>query len=150
MDNQPHMAPHLERTARDLVLQFTEFELMHDWSALTELGSGVLWIDLASGRTHHDGRIVPSLAVTPMLQAWLRESLSGAGLSKTETQDASLTAHLTLEHYAGQRRRDEQWAGGPTQFVGCHADVRCRLAVGGQVGEASSTQVMEWPEPGAA
>jgi hypothetical protein len=42
MDNQPHLAQHLERTARDLVLQFTEFELMHDWSALTELGSGVL------------------------------------------------------------------------------------------------------------
>jgi hypothetical protein len=85
-----------------------------------------------------------------MLQAWLRESLSGAGLSKTETQDASLTAHLILEHYAGQRRSGDQWSGEPTQFVGCHAEVRCRLAVGDLVGEASSTQVMEWPEPGAA
>jgi hypothetical protein len=150
MNNQSDVNEHLKQTARDLVLQFTGFELMHDWPALTELGSGVRWIDLDSGRTHHDGRTVPPLVVTSMLQAWLRESLAGAGLSKTDTQDASLTAHLRVERYAGQRHVGQQWPGGPTEFVGCRAEIRCRLAVGGHVAEASSTEVMEWPDSGAA
>lgn len=146
MSQQPDVSEQLERTARDLVLQFTEFELMHDWPVLTGLGSGVLWIDLASGRTHHDGRTVAPLVVNALLQAWLRESLAGAGLSKIETQDASLTAHLTVERYTGQRDDRQQWPGGPTEFVGCRAEVRCRVAVDGYVGEASATQVMEWPD----
>jgi len=143
------LSEHLERTAHDLVLQFTAFELMHDYAALTAMGSGTLWIDLASGQTHHDGRKMPPLVVTGILQAWLRQSLAAVHTSKTGTQDAALTAELTIEHYNGQRH-EGRWPGAPGRFVECRADIRCRLVVDGQVGEARSEELMEWPEEGAA
>jgi hypothetical protein len=150
MRDQGSIAELLDQTARDLVNQFWDFELVHDWPALTRLGSGVLWIDLATGHTHHNGRRVETFHIAGALQSWLRESLAGAGLSKTSTQDASFTARLTIEQYSGQRNRDSQWAGNPKDFVGCRAEIRCRLALAGVVGEATTTESMEWPDPAAA
>jgi hypothetical protein len=43
MNTEHGLTDHLERTARDLVLQFTAFELMHDYAALMAMGSGTLW-----------------------------------------------------------------------------------------------------------
>jgi hypothetical protein len=150
MSDEISLSALLRRTADDLVAQFSEFELIHDWPALTQLGSGTLWIDLATGRTHHNGVLVEPLHIAAWLRFWLRESLAGAGLSKTDTQDAALTAVLTVEHYSGQRKPDSDWAGVPSKFVGCTAEVRCRLAVSGVVAEAKKTETMEWPEPSAA
>jgi hypothetical protein len=110
----------------------------------------VLWIDLPTGETHHNGRRVEPLHIASVLQSWLRESLAGGGLSKTATQDASLTARLTIEQYSGQRDLDSRWVGNPKGFVGCSAEVRCRLALDGVIAEATTTASMEWPEPGAA
>ena len=149
MNAEQSLSEHLERTARDLVLQFTAFELMHDYDALAAMGSGTLWIDLASGQTHHNGRKMPPLVITARLQGWLRESLAAAHISKTGTQDAALTAELTVERYSGQRH-EGRWAGAPSRFVECRADVRCRLVVDGQLGEAHSHELMEWPEGSAA
>jgi hypothetical protein len=146
MKDQGFVTEPLNQTARD----FTWLELIHDWPALTQLGSGVLWIDIATGQTHHNGRRVEPLHIAGVLQAWLRESLAGAQLSKSGTQDASLTAGLTVEHYSGQREPDSCWVGDPKDFVGCQAEVKCRLALGGVVAEATATEKMEWPDPGAA
>jgi hypothetical protein len=147
MKHQESLAELLSQTARDLVNKFGCLELIHDWPALTRLGSGVLWIDLATGQTHHNGRRLGALHIAGVLQLWLRESLAGAGLSKTATQDAALTAHLTIEQYSGQRDLDSQWVGNPTNFVGCSAEVRCRLTVDGVTAEATRTESMEWPDP---
>jgi hypothetical protein len=146
MQPEESLAELLNRTALDLALQFSWFELIHDWQAITRLGSGVLWIDLATGKTHHDGREVEPLHISGYLQSWLRESLAGANLSKTNTQDAAITARLTLEHYSGQRGLDSKWSGSHIRFVGCTADVRCRLAVDGVSAEARRTEKMEWPD----
>lgn len=147
MKDQSGIGEHLQRTARDLVSQFTAVELMHDYRALRELGSGVLWIDLATGQTRHNGRSVPPLVVGSTLQAWLRGSLAQANISRTTAKDAALTARLALERYKGQRG-EGKWVGQPTRFVGCQAEVRCRLAVEGHVVEAHATQAMEWPDEG--
>jgi hypothetical protein len=150
MRDQGSITELLNQTARDLVNQFSDFELIHDWPALTRLDSGVLWIDLATGQTHHNGRRVEPLHIASVLQSWLRESLAGAGLSKTATQDASFTARLAIEQYSAQRDLDSRWAGNPKSFVGCRAEVRCRLALDGVIAEATTTESMEWPAPGAA
>ena len=150
MKDQGSITELLNQTARDLVAQFSEFELMHDWPALTQLGSGVLWIDLANGQVHHNGQRVEPFYIASVLQSWLRESLAGAQLSKTATQDASLTARLAIEHYSGQREQNSRWLGDPTRFVGCRAEVRCRLVLDGVTAEATTIERMEWPEPGAA
>jgi hypothetical protein len=147
MQPEEPLAELLKRTARDLASSFCEFELIHDWPALTRLGSGVLWIDLATGKTHHDGREVEPLHISGYLHSWLRESLASGNLSKTNTQDAALTARITVEHYSGQRAPDSKWSGRPTGFVGCTAEVRCRLAVNGVSAEFRRTEKMEWPEP---
>jgi hypothetical protein len=139
----------LGQTARDLAAQFSDFDLIHDWGSLTKLGSGVLWIDLATGRTFHNGRPVERLVISEVLQSWLRESLSNVHLAKTGTQDAALVARLTIERYVGQRDMDSHWAGKPTRFVGCSAEIRCRLAVDGVSVEAERSERMEWPEPEA-
>lgn len=150
MSDEISLSDLLRRTADDLVAQFSEFELVHDWPALTRLGSGTLWIDLGRARTHHNGVLVEPLQIAAWLCFWLRESLAGAGLSKTDTQDAALTAVLTVQHYSGQRKPNTDWAGAPSKFVGCTAEVRCRLAVNDVVAEAKKTETMEWPEPSAA
>jgi hypothetical protein len=150
MNPQGSVIEHLKQTARDLVHQFSEFELIHDWPVLSRLGSGVLWIDLATGQTHHDGKRVEPLALAGVLQSWLRESLAGAQLSKTATKDAAITVRLTVEHYSGQRDLDSRWTGDPTRFVGCWAEIRCRLAVDDVIAEAKRTERMEWPDPDAA
>jgi hypothetical protein len=144
------LAALLKRTAQDLTHHFSQLELIHDWAALGRLGSGILWIDLASGKTHHNGRQVEPLHIAGYLQSWLRESLAGANLSKTNTQDAGITARLTVKHYSGQPDLDSEWVGNPTRFVGCIAEVRCRLAVDGVSAEARTTEKMEWPDPDAA
>jgi hypothetical protein len=64
MNDQGSITELLNQTARDLVSHFSEFELIHDWPVLTRLGSGVLWIDLATGQTHHNGRQV-DLFISP-------------------------------------------------------------------------------------
>jgi hypothetical protein len=150
MNDQGSITELLNQTARDLISQFSEFELIHDWPVLTRLGSGVLWIDLATGQTHHNGRQVEPLHIASALQSWLRESLAGAHLSKTGTQDATFTARLTVEHYTGQKELGSRWTGDPKEFVGCRAEVRCRLALDGVIAEATATERMEWPDPGAA
>jgi hypothetical protein len=150
MRDEKSISALLKRTARDLVAEFSELRLIHDWPALTDLGSGTLWIDLATGQTRYNGRLVDPLHIAGYLRSWLRESLAGAGLSKTSTQDAALTAALTMQHYSGQRRRDSRWIGNPTRFIGCRAELRCRLVLEGVVVEASGTEEMEWPEPRAA
>jgi hypothetical protein len=149
-DDQESLAELLNQTARDLVNTFAAVELIHDWPAPTRLGSGVLCIDLASGQTRHNGRGVEPLHIAGVLQVWLRESLSGAGLSKTATQDAALTARLVIDRYSGQRDLDSRWVGDPEKFVGCIAEIRCRLALDGVTAEAVRTERMECPDPGAA
>jgi hypothetical protein len=37
--------------------------------------------------------------------------------------------------------------GNPQSFVGCSAEVRCRLALDGAVAEATAMERMEWPDP---
>jgi hypothetical protein len=147
MNDQTPVSALLKRTASDLVAEVSEFQLIHDWPLLTRLGSGTLWIDLATGETHHNGHPVEPLHIAGWLHFWLRESLAGAGLSKTATQDAALTAVLTVEHYSDQRKLDSHWTGERTRFVGCKAELRCRLALDGVVAEVSKTETMEWPEP---
>ena len=145
---------HFSLTARDLVNLFTgdhmpmaEALLTHDEAALTTLGSGVLWVDLVTGRAKHNGNEIAPLTAALQLQSWFRESLLAGGLPTTATQDASFTAALAWERYAAQRRADVRWENAPNAFIGCTADVRCRLAVGGIEVEWSATRQMEWPAP---
>jgi hypothetical protein len=149
MTHPSSLAAHLGDTARDLAQRFSQFSLILDWGTLTRHWSGFLTIDLVTGQTRHSGTTVEPLTITGDLLGWLRESLVVAGLSKTATEEAVLTATLSFERYSGQRESGVLWTGNPNRFVTCHADVHCRLRVGTVVGEASVTEVMEWPEPSA-
>ena len=123
---------------------------MHDQATLTALGTGTLWINLVTGDCHHDGRPIKPLHITGMLLVWLQESPLNAQLPKTGAQDAALIVRLAFEHYRKQRHTDVRWVKPATGFVGCRADIRCRVAANGIEAEAERVEEMEWPEPSAA
>jgi hypothetical protein len=113
--------------------------LVHDFRRLSQLGPGVLSIDLIPGTCRHGRRHIPRLAMVDRLRDWLRRNCS------TDARKVVLTVSFDLDQHGEQRDHRTHWAGEHASFVGCTMTIRGEMQVGNEVAKAEHKCVLEWP-----
>lgn len=73
---------------------FCGWQLYPDWERLTELGDGVLEIDVLSEGCKFNSRKIDKLSIVSVLRNWLLEDLESSGIALTSIESANLTVRL--------------------------------------------------------
>ena len=86
----------LNHAAQNICQIFCGWRLNPSLQRIAELGSGVLDIDVLSGRCIFNGNPVESLRIAEEIRAWFLEDLSKSGISVSNIHLASLQIELQL------------------------------------------------------
>src|SRR3989442_596680 len=100
----------LKNTAHTLCHMFRGWQLLGDYRTLTELGSGVLEIDVLSGQCYHRASPIPKLSIAEVLRSWLTSDLAQHHIPLEGITEAHLAVEMSIDRHDGQLDHNRVWA----------------------------------------
>src|SRR5206468_4560194 len=98
---------------------FRGWQLLNDYRALTELGSGTLEIDFLNESCQHNAKPVPTLSIVRTVSAWWRTDLASNNIPLDDIQEARLNVDLYFRAEDGIRDHSITWARSAPIFISC-------------------------------
>ena len=140
----------LTHQADILCHMFRGWQLVNDYRALTELGSGTLSIDFLAEACEHNGKSIPTLSIVRAVSAWWREDLAGNNIPLDDIHEARLIVGLDVSEQEGQRDHSKTGANPARIFINCAVRARSIIRTNEATYASEYADRLEWPRNWAA